>query len=202
MTNKIIEKYQVQLDNDVAGTTPFYQTKSERLKFKQAHKVVYGTKTGWHEKLGYRAVLNVPPTPQSKLASMIKNVIKSNQVPRGYKIMVRETNGSSLKNKICNFINPWPKVHCTRPQCLVCSSKDDQTASSASEGDCWTAGVTYSLTCNLCKKEGIVARYEGESSRSCHTRGAQHLKNLEARKSGTPLGDHSNTYHPEAAGAV
>ena len=54
----------------------------------------------------------------------------------------------------------------------------------------------YRINCNLCKQQGIIAQYEGESSRSSYTRGAQHLKDLEGRKAGTPLGDHVNLFHP------
>ena len=42
----------------------------------------------------------------------------------------------------------------------------------------------------------MKAQYEGESSRSCFTRGSQHLQDLESRRSGTPLGDHAATHHP------
>ena len=56
--------------------------------------------------------------------------------------------------------------------------------------------LTYRLTCKLCEAKGVTSQYEGESSKSCYTRGSQHLKNLETRKPGTPLGEHANTYHP------
>ena len=195
VTSRIIEKYQAQLDNCINDVTQFYRTKTERARYKRENKIQFYTKTGWHEKLGYRAVINIPPTPNSQLANNVRNVLKSAQVPRGYKLMVRETNGISLKNKVCNFINPWPSKHCDRLKCLVCSSKKMGTSGSTRGGDCWTAGVTYSIVCNLCKEEGVTACYEGESSRSCYTRGSRHLRDLETRKPGTPLGDHANQYH-------
>ena len=123
---------------------------------------------------------------------MIKTVLSSESVPRGYKIMVRESNGSSLSNKICNFFNPWPETSCSRVRCLVCNS----TNTSPTSKDCWTSGVTYRLNCNLCADQGVTAQYEGESSRSCFSRGSRHLRDLETRKPGTPLGDHSRQYHP------
>ena len=196
VTDKVIQKYQFQLDNHENGSTPFYRNKFERAEFKEKHKLRYKTKSGWHERFGFRAVLNVPPTPQSKLANIIKNVLNSTPAPRGYKIMVRETNGISLRNKICNFTNPWPKVSCDRQKCLPCNNSSDQVNSNSNNIDCWTAGVMYRINCNLCKQQGIIAQYEGESSRSSYTRGAQHLKDLEGRKAGTPLGDHVNQFHP------
>ena len=194
VTDRILNKYQVQLDNHNNGTTAFYRTKFERKIYKQAHKIQYHTKTGWHEKFGFRAVLNVPPTPNSQLARMVRDVLSSHPLPRGYKVMVREMNGTSLRNSICNFFNPWPQSNCSRQKCLVCSSSNKITSSNST--GCWTAGVTYRLNCNLCAEQGITAQYEGESSRSCFTRGSKHLKDLETRKTGTPLGDHANLYHP------
>ena len=65
VTSSIIEKYKMQLDNHDNKVTHFYRTKAERAEYKRENKVQYRTKTGWHEKLGYRAVLNIPPTPNS-----------------------------------------------------------------------------------------------------------------------------------------
>ena len=45
----------------------------------------------------------------------------------------------------------------------------------------------------------MTAQYEGESSRSCYTRGVQHLRDLETRKPGTPLGEHASQFHPGTA---
>ena len=72
VTNNIIEKYKMQLDNDNNKITHFYRSKCERAKYKREHKTQYYSKTGWHEKLGYRAVLNVPPTPHSNLPIILE----------------------------------------------------------------------------------------------------------------------------------
>ena len=89
VTSKILNKYLCQLENHNNGSTSFYRTKGERRAHKQAHKVRYHTRTGWHERFGFRAVLTVPPTPDSKLAGMVRQILNSSDVPRGYKIMVR-----------------------------------------------------------------------------------------------------------------
>ena len=52
---------------------------------------------------------------------------------------------------------------------------------------------------DLCAAKGILASYEGESSRNSFTRGSQHLRDLETRRTGSPLGDHANKYHPGTA---
>ena len=102
-------------------------------------------------------------------------------------------NGTSLSKSICNFDNPWPSTDCGRNRCLVCNS---QNSNSNSKGvNCWKSGVTYRLTCNICTKNGLKAQYKGESSRSCFTRGSQHLRDLESRRLGTPLGDHAVSHH-------
>ena len=97
VTNKILSKYQSQLDNDGNGTISFYQNKQERRAYKQPDKIRFMTKTGWHARFGFKAVLNIPPTPNSQLARMIKEELSSASFPRGYKVMIRESNGSSLK---------------------------------------------------------------------------------------------------------
>ena len=106
VTNKILSKYQRQLDNHNNGSVSFYRNKYKHKKYKQLNKVQYYTKSGWHERFGFRAVLNLPPTPNSQLARMVKDEQSSVSFPRGYKMMIRESNGSNLRNKICNFFNP------------------------------------------------------------------------------------------------
>ena len=169
------------------------------LDHKQTNKIRYKTKTGWHEQFGFKAVLKVPPTPNSLLAKSVKEVLKSTPAPKGFRILVRESNGSSLSNNICNFYNPRPKRNCSRPKCLVCINSKDQSGINSNSTDCWSSGITYRLNCNLCADQGVTAQYEGESSRSCYTRGVQHLRDLESKKPGTPLGEHATQFHPGTA---
>ena len=135
VTNKIIMKYQIQLENDKNGSVSFYRNKQERRDYKMSDKVRFMTKTGWHTRFGFKAVLEIPPTPNSKLAQMVREELNSADIPRGYKVMVRESNGSSVKNKLCTFINPWPTTKCSRSKCFVCSSSDPSNSSNSSSSN-------------------------------------------------------------------
>ena len=60
VTQAIVTKYQLQLDNHEKQVTPFYRNKTERKSLKAAHKIHYKTKVKWHKKMGYNSVLNIP----------------------------------------------------------------------------------------------------------------------------------------------
>ena len=108
--------------------------------------------------------------------------------------MVRESNGSKFMNIITNHINPWPSKTCQWQACFQCNSNEPNSKETAS---CWTPSLTYRMTCLRCKGEGVKAQYEGESSRSTFTRGAQHTDDFLKQKAGTPLYDHALICHPD-----
>ena len=56
ISEKILTKYQMQLDSHRDGKISFYRTKEQRLAFKrQTYK---GCKTAWFNKLGYSATIH------------------------------------------------------------------------------------------------------------------------------------------------
>ena len=61
--------------------------------------------------------------------------------------------------------------------------------------NCWSSGVTYSITCKPCLKDGRLAEYRGESGRSLYTRGLEHERHLLNGTRGQPLSDHARNRH-------
>ena len=82
-------------------------------------------------------------------------------------VKVVEKNGKKLVD-ILTRSDPWGEDNCGRSDCRPCSS---------SEGDryiCRTPNVTYVNTCTLCKKEGRMTEYIGETSRTLYERMREH----------------------------
>ena len=144
-------------------------------------------KTEWFKRLGYQNTLQVPATLGSRLATIVKNVLDKSDPPAGFKTLVLEDGGRSIKSDIVKS-DPFPKASCDRETCLMCSNEP-------SGGKCWSSSVVYKIACNRrpCKggegragdgerEEGCVHQYVGETSGPPFTRGTQHMA-LYANKS-------------------
>ena len=62
-------------------------------------------------------------------------------------------------------------------------------------GGCRKEGITYSITCYTCQKSGKVAKYLGETSRTCYLKGIEHMEGRAACKEDNPLYKHDQLYH-------
>ena len=75
----------------------------------------------------------------------------------------------------------------------------ETTAFSASmvgdRGECQKENVLYEITCLQCKQEHLVSSYVGESTRTGHRRGDNHVKDLLNKREGKPLWEHSKEFH-------
>ena len=58
--------------------------------------------------------------------------------------------------------------------------------------------VTYRIDCLVCKREGKVATYFGESARTMYDRGSEHLYALEAGDPNSVLVQHMEEVHQGA----
>ena len=87
---------------------------------------------------------------------------------------------------------PWDSTACEDPQCFPCTS---YSLTGNKFVSCRRPGVGYSITCVLCKEEGIVATYHGESGRNMYTRGKEHLDELRSGKPSNCLVIHNNVHH-------
>ena len=80
------------------------------------------------------------------------------------RIKVVERLGDNLISALSNKA-PWRSEACGRPNCMPCRSK---------AGSCKARNITYSISCNLCTKEGEKAVYWGESHRTWWDRAENH----------------------------
>ena len=60
---------------------------------------------------------------------------------------------------------------------------------------CNTNNTGYRLECETCLNRGKTVVYEGETSRSARTRGLEHLRDLNNKKSGSALHKHKEIEH-------
>ena len=103
------------------------------------------------------SVLFVPHTPYGELKKIMQGVDRElTKVLKYGQNKVVERLGDSLERALCNRA-PWRTEPCTRSSCTPCLSKP---------GSCRQHNVTYSITCNLCAKEGSRVAYWGETRRS------------------------------------
>ena len=86
--------------------------------------------------------------------------------------------------------DPW-KEHCGRKTCLPCQS---------APGKCGKQGVVYSITCETCREQGLTCQYWGESARTGHDRGLEHLNDLRSRRETNALVKHWMEHHEEEGG--
>ena len=68
-----------------------------------------------------------------------------------------------------------------------------------SGGKCWSSSVVYNISCNRrpCKgeEEGCAHEYVGETSRSCFTRGSQHLALYVKKSDSSMMWRHTEKVH-------
>ena len=77
---------------------------------------------------------------------------------------------------------PLRSKECGRPNCFCCGS--------GNPGGCEKNGSAYTITCNGCGSNQIVAQYEGETGRNCFSRGLEHQNDLRTMKEDSPLWKH------------
>ena len=104
--------------------------------------------------------------------------------------MIHEDNGMKKQKQFNNSANPWPQKLCLRGECFVCDTNE------ITNSMCWKCGVTHRITCIKCSEKGTRAQYEGESGRSCFSRGKDHLTSLRKHKKGEPLPEHNLQHQP------
>ena len=124
----------------------------------------------------------VPHTPFSTLKQKLQAVEDS--LKFSGRIKVVETVGPTVGDRLVNK-DPWGK-DCGRPQCMMCKT---------SPGKCTKKNIVYKYTCDLCKEQGKIGAYIGESSRTGFDRGAEHGAALRKMDVNSPLVEHHLEEH-------
>ena len=96
-----------------------------------------------------------------------------------------ETTGRTLESSLV-VKDPW-SGSCHRDNCFPCIS--------GRTGQCQKQNVTYRIDCQLCKLEGKVATYFGETARTMYDRGSEHLSGLVSGNPDNVLVQHMEEEH-------
>ena len=120
-------------------------------------------KKNWNKKGGYGAPIIVPATPNSELASMLREV--ADQEPnRKQRFRIIERGGRTIEKSLMKP-NSIGTDGCTKDDCPVCPGGGKQ---------CHLCNVAYTIKCKPCQD----SVYFGESHRNLYTRGKEHVGKL------------------------
>jgi hypothetical protein len=156
--------YDKMLEDDHQGQRPLYRPKDWNIIARKKEKE--RNKYYWSTKGGHIAPIFVPPTPNSELASLLRE-IADREAENGVSFKIIETAGLSMK-RVLQVSNPLGSTGCDSPDCLPC--KDCR----GNGGNCRGCGTNYQIECQLCP-DGERPVYIGESSRNLYTRSREHV---------------------------
>ena len=72
--------------------------------------------------------------------------------------------------------------NCQRFNCFPCNS--------GNEGVCRKTGAGYQIDCNICGEQGLTNTYAGETGKNLFNRGANHINDVEKKRTNSPLWKH------------
>ena len=107
------------------------------------------SKTAWFHP--HDTVLFVPVTPQSELASKVREVVEEEGKRINVKVRLVEKAGTSLKQKL-NRRDKSFSQKCLQNDCLLCRTGDVKHAMSHHR-----SGTLYKGTCTPCEERGMKA---------------------------------------------
>ena len=154
--------------------------KEERLKDKKRKRYNWGTKGGCI------APIIIPPTPNSELLQMLREVARVETQP-GLKFKIVESGGRTIKSSVQKS-NPTATPACQGGDCVACSGDG------GSKGSCRKSNVVYEYACQLCP-DNNQAVYIGETARNLYTRGREHNRNYEKKENESFIHKHQEEKH-------
>ena len=146
-------------------------------------------KNGKNQKIEYKSVLFVPPTPGGLLAKELRNREEEINHRNKERIKIVEKSGENLENILCKK-NPFKTESCTEFFCPICKNGNGEIKMA-----CNTNNVGYSWVCNTCKSRDKLRVYEGETSRSARLRGIEHVKSFNHKRADSVLLKHKILEH-------
>ena len=163
-----IKSYESLRKQEEEGKRPFFRNRNFNRKQRITEKEA--KKGNWFKQKDnkFSSVFFVPPTPGSQLLKMLKKIEDKFKIDEKSRIKFVETSGRKYIDYYRNS-NPF-NVRCKpEDRCFVCNSEGENNI------DCKTTNIGYSISCKLCKERGRRVSYEGESARSAHLCGKEHL---------------------------
>ena len=194
VTARAIGKYEKAWMNFQEEGKEVYRSKGERKAQIEARGGKQD-KASWFRDLGYQNTLVIPATVDGALGNSVKVAMEKTDPPFGFKTMILEDGGKSIKGDLVRT-NPFPDDVCSRKSCLVCSD-------GLSKGSCWKSNCVYEIECNRkpCNQENTLKySYVGETSRTLKTRGSQHMVLYSGRKDNSFMSRHTEEEHDGVMG--
>ena len=153
-------------------------------------------KAGWFKAGGGGSDFPIfcPMTPGGRLAAKWKKVAEDIRWSTGGDVSARvvEQGGIPL-HAVLGKPLPQQEDNCRKTDCQPClgGQTKHQSCHQGALG-----GVGYELECNICKLEGKMAVYSGETSRTFYTRTKEHLSGFATKKEDNPMLKHQSNFHP------
>ena len=154
--------FRILKENEEQGIRPVNRPKDWHIEERREDREK--KRLNWYKQGGFKSVLFVPTTPDSKLKQMYERAIRESKM----KVKVVERTGKTLKSQLQRS-NPFKENQCGREDCFICTT--------TTKGNCNAESITYKIEC----EGGDCTRtYKGETSGNGYTRGKEHLDNLAA----------------------
>ena len=177
--------WEQKVQQDKEGVRPLYRPRDynrlERIKEKLDNPSV------WYTKGGAMAPIFVQATEGSRLAKIVREVVRRSRLP----FTVVEKTGLTI-NRQLQRSNPFGSQGCGVERCVVCSDEEEDQDMS----NCRAEGVLYDVTCRICEEVGEVVVYIGETARNLFLRGGEHAAKLRRRQADSVLWQHQQDKHP------
>ena len=159
------------------------------------------------EEVKIKSVMFVPQTRGGRLAKMLRDKEEELAKISGYRIKIVERGGEKIADILCKS-NPWSGTDCEREGCLMCTTKVE-TGKNKNQS-CSNRNALYETWCETCelrekekadqkqgKKNRVtrMVKYVGETARSCHERGGEHIDDMKQYRTSSHLLKHCLTFH-------
>ena len=108
--------YDKMKEDDQNGLRPIYRPKDWNIVARKKEKE--RKKYDWSTRGGHIAPIFIPPTPNSELATILKQVADS-EAESGVNFKIIETAGHSMR-RVLQVSNPLESAGCDSPDCLPC----------------------------------------------------------------------------------
>jgi hypothetical protein len=152
----------------------------ERMRSKRKKK------HNWATRGGFIAPIIIPPTPNSELLSMLKDVAEKEALP-GMKFKIVESGGKTIQRAVQRS-NPTASGCCQRGDCVACTGASEGT------GSCRKSNVVYEFSCQLCP-ENQQAVYIGETACNLYTRGKEQKRIYDKMQAESFMHRHQGNKH-------
>ena len=182
--------FRTMIEDDSSGKKPLYRNRDQI----DCDKKVRQSKGRWWNKgtQQYKAVLFVPPTPNSELAKLMQKREAELNLNSNERIKIIEKGGLKI-SQILTKADPFPREFCDEPKCPYCHKTIFTTTPEPQKIPCNVASVGYRWECQNCEMV-----YEGETGRTGRKRADEHIQALRKRTVSSPLVQHENKQHPDS----